>query len=426
MLRSRLRIALTGALHALVFFALSSPARAENEEDPRRYEVAGFPILAGTTDVGFQFGVAGTLTRFYDRAFPYAWNIDLLLSASIKDQAGGVNLTQQSHVLRLDAPNLFGSRIRLDTRASFQQTTDAGYFGIGNGTSAEAVNKLNQFLYEYEPLEVRLRSIARAPTGIHGLDYAAGINLRYERPTAYSPSSSLPVGSTLYEDLARGTSNGQAVIGGRPAFLPGLSAGFMYDTRDSEFVTQQGVFYQLGLGGTVGTAEQVAYGEASAVLSHFAQIWGPIIFASRFIASLEFGRVPFYDLMQGGTFEPQYLVGSETGVRGVPLGRYAGRVKVVSNLEIRTTPFPRFVLLGDRFRIGTTTFFDAGRVWSDYVATSAADGNSLNLKYGVGGGVFLQWGEAAIFRVEAAYSPDAAQVNPGFPLGLYVSDGLMF
>ena len=71
-------------------------------------------------------------------------------------------------------------------------------------------------------------------------------------------------------------------------------------------------------------------------------------------------------------------------------------------------------------------FFDAGRVWSDYHAISPADGTSLGLKYGVGGGVFLQWGEAAIFRVEVAYSPDAESENPGFPLGIYVSDGLMF
>jgi hypothetical protein len=48
------------------------------------------------------------------------------------------------------------------------------------------------------------------------------------------------------------------------------------------------------------------------------------------------------------------------------------------------------------------------------------------MKYGVGGGLFLQWGEAAIFRVEVAYSPDAVAENPDFPVGLYVSDGLMF
>jgi outer membrane protein assembly factor BamA len=162
------------------------------------------------------------------------------------------------------------------------------------------------------------------------------------------------------------------------------------------------------------------------VLAHFAPLGGPFIFASRFVASFQVGRVPFYDLAQGGVFEPQYLLGGENGVRGVPQGRYAGRVKMVANTEIRATPFPRFRLLGQRLRIGTTAFFDAGRTWSDYQVTSPADGTSLGLKYGVGAGVFLQWGEAAIFRVDVAYSPDAESENPGFPLGIYVSDGLMF
>jgi hypothetical protein len=98
---------------------------------------------------------------------------------------------------------------------------------------------------------------------------------------------------------------------------------------------------------------------------------------------------------------------------------------MITNTEIRATPFPRFTFLGQRLRIGTSTFVDVGRVWSDYAVVSPADGNSIGLKYGIGGGVFLQWGEAAIFRIEVAYSPDSASEN-GFPVGIYVSDGLMF
>jgi hypothetical protein len=101
-------------------------------ESPRRYELAGFPIVGGSSDIGFQFGGAATLTRFYDQAFPYLWNIDLLLSASLKDDQTGLRLVQQSHVLRLDAPGLLDNRLRLDTRASYQRTIDAGYYGIGN------------------------------------------------------------------------------------------------------------------------------------------------------------------------------------------------------------------------------------------------------------------------------------------------------
>ena len=417
------------SLGVVAIVVTSGLARADGGEpstqgilDARRYEVAGFPIVGGNSDIGVQFGGAATFTKFYDGAFPYLWNIDLLLSGSVKDDQNGFRLVQQSHVLRLDAPDLWSGRLRVDSRASFQRTINEGYFGLGNATTAVlAPGAAGARQYQYLQEESRIRTIARFHTGTP-VDIALGGIVRFESPDAYP-------GSKLAEDLTgSGPSQSQpfSVQGGEAAFLAGVAAGIMIDTRDSEFVTRSGIFYQVGAGVTAGSAEQIAYGNASAVLSHYAPLGGPFVFASRFVASFEFGRVPIYDLAQGGTFEPQYLLGSESGVRGVPDGRYAGAVKMIANTELRATPFPRFVLFRQRLRIGTTTFFDAGRVWSGYSLISGADGTSLGLKYGVGGGLFLQWGEAAIFRVEAAYSPDAESANPGFPFGIYVSDGLMF
>ncbi len=420
-------IAFAARLGVLIAATVASAgARADEGEplpakalEPRRYELAGFPIIGGNSDIGVQFGGAATFTRFYDGAFPYLWNIDLLLSASAKDESGdGFRLVQQSHVLRLDAPDLLSGRLRVDARASFQRTINEGYYGLGNATTAQptpnqtSVDRRYQFLQD----ETRLRTIARVHTRSI-VDIALGAIVRFEDPGVYS-------GSKLAEDLA--SSGAPSAYGGQPALLGGLAAGVIVDTRDSEFVTRKGIFYQIGLGATIGSTESLAYGNASAVLSHYAPLPGPFVFASRFVASFLFGRVPFYDLAEGGTFEPQYLLGSESGVRGVPEGRYAGLVKMVANTEIRATPFPRFDLFGQHLRIGTTAFFDAGRVWSHYAVISPADGTTLGLKYGVGGGVFLQWGEAAIFRIEAAYSPDAESENPGLPLGIYVADGLMF
>lgn len=399
----------------------ASRASADAKLNARRYELAGFPIIGGNSDIGVQFGGAATYTRFYDQAFPYLWNIDLLLSASIKNDTEGTRLEQQSHVLRFDAPVLWGGKLRLDTRASFQRTINAGYYGIGDATTAGLLPEQTSIgqSYEYTQLEGRIRSIGRIHTGTP-FDLALGANLRIEAPTAYA-------NSRLAQDLAARDAQGRTVLpGGQTAGLGGIALGVIMDTRDSEFITRRGFFYQVGIGWTVGTAEDVKYAEVAAVLAHYAPLGGPFIFASRFVASFQVGRPAFYDLQQGGVFEAQYLFGGEQGVRGVPNGRYAGKVKFVSNTEIRATPFPRFVLLGQRLLIGTETFFDAGRVWSDYAAISPADGNNIDLKFGVGGGLFLQWGEAAIFRIEAAFSPDAVSENPGFPLGIYVSDGLMF
>jgi hypothetical protein len=393
--------------------------------DPRRYELAGFPIVGGNSDIGLQFGGAVTWTRFFDAARPYLWNIDLLLSASVKDDTAGFRLVQQSHVLRLDAPDLVGDRARLDARGSFLRTINAGYYGLGNATTAQPgpgqadIGRRYQYLQE----EGRVRTIVRVHSGPPGarspIDFAFGTNVRYEAPTAYD-------GTKLAEDLAGPPMQATRVLGGPSMLLTGVAVGMMIDTRDSEFVTTRGFFYQLGLGATAGTSESVAYGEASIVLAHYAPLGGPFIFASRVVASFQFGRVPFYDLAQGGVFEPQYLLGGETGVRGVPIGRYAGRVKAIANTEVRALPFPRFTILQQRIRIGLSAFFDAGRVWSDYSVISPADGTGLGAKYGAGLGTFLQWGEAAIFRVEVAYSPDAVSENPGFPVGIYVSDGVMF
>lgn len=392
--------------------------------EPRRYELAGFPIVGGNSDIGVQFGAAATWTRFYDEARPYYWNIDLLLSASVKDDTEGFRMVQQSHVLRLDDPALFGGKGRLDARASFQRTINAGYYGIGNASIAAVPQGQSNVgrTYQYLQEEGRARAIVRVHDlfGRSPLDLAFGTNLRYEAPAAYP-------GSQLANDLAARNPDGSAyLVGGSSMFLAGASAGLMLDTRDSEFITRRGIFYQLGVSATAGSADGAAYGEAAAVLSHYAPLGKTFIFASRFVGSFQFGRVPFYDLAQGGVFEAQYLLGGENGVRGVPMGRYAGRVKMIQNTEIRATPFPRFTILKQRILIGTTAFFDAGRVWSDYHVISPLDGTSLGLKYGVGGGLILQWGEAAIFRLDVAYSPDAESENPGFPLGIYVSDGVMF
>jgi hypothetical protein len=423
-------VLVAGLLGLVPVIASPDIARADEGELPlpqplqdRRYEVAGFPIIGGSTDIGVQFGVAGTLTRFYDRAFPYLWNVDLLLSGSVKDDQEGFRFVQQSHVLRLDAPDLFSGRLRLDSRLSYQRTINMGYYGLGNAASVDLTPPPGQSTidgrYQYLQDEGKLRTIARIRTGTR-VDVALGANFRYEAPQTYAASK-------LAADLAARNPDGSPfAIGGQPAALAGVAAGFIADTRDSEFVTRRGIYYQVGVGATAGTAESVAYGNASAVLSHYAPLGRYMVFASRFVASFQFGRIPFYDLAQGGPFDTQYLLGSESGVRGVPLGRYAGPIKFVSNTELRATPFPRFALLGQRLRVGVEAFFDVGRVWDQYNVVSPIDGTSIGLKYGIGGGVFLQWGEAAIFRIDAAYSPEAESENTNLPVGIYVADGLMF
>jgi len=410
-LLSGVALAAPVAAHAAPSVVATSEPASADQPAPRRYEFLPVPNVGGNSDIGVELGVAFTLARFYDQARPYQWLLGGVFSTSFKDD-GGFRAVQQFHVLRFDLPNLFSGRVRIDNRLNFSRNIIAHYYGLGNASGPGGLppspNPARQ--YEYTAQELRLRSLARIKTGTP-FDAAIAANLRYEMPSTYADSK-------LVADAAQAD-----IAGSKRAFLSTLAVGVILDTRDGEFVPRRGVYYQLGTSGTLGSAERVAYGEAAGVFSTYFFIAPPVTLATRVIASFQFGRAPFYDLQQTNVLNPQYMVGSDRGVRGVGLGRYAGHIKLLANYELRTTFIPRFRVAAWQLQIGTTTFFDAGRVWSDY-DTPELDGNSLGVKYGFGGGFFFQWDQSSVFRVEVARSPDTHY--DGLPFGFYVANGLIF
>jgi hypothetical protein len=379
----------------------------------RRYEFLPIPNVGGNSDVGVQVGVSFTLAHFYDQDYPYEWLLSGLVSASFKDGTEGFRAVEQAHSLTLDLADLFDKKARLITTVGFVRQVDARYYGVGDasvvGGGPPGSGGTNSRYDEYTSQNAGLRSFVRIRTGTP-VEPAFALAFRWQDPTAYTPSR-------LAEDAPRG------VAGLEQTFLSTAAGGFIIDTRDDEFVPHRGVYDQVGVAGTVGTAEKVAYGEASANFSSFLPLGRKITFATRVITSFEVGRAPFYDLQQGNVFDPEYLVGGVDGVRGIRLGRYAGRVKVISNYELRTMLFPALPIFSWRVNIGTTTFFDAGRVWSDY-DTSQLDGQGLGIKYGAGGGLFFQLNKSSVFRVEVAYSPDGKA--DGTPVSFYLANGLIF
>ncbi len=390
----------------------STEATQQREPARRRYEFLPVPNLGGNNDVGVELGVAFTLARFYDEQYPYRWLLGGVFSASVKDDADGFRAIQQFHLVRFDLPNLLSGRLRLDNRLSFSRNILGHYYGLGNasvpGQVAPGANPARQ--NEYISQELRFRSLARVKTGTI-FDAAFALNLRYDTPSVYPDSR-------LVTDVAH-----DGVVGSKHALLSTLAAGVILDTRDNEFVPRHGVYYQLGAAGTLGSAERVAYGEVGTNLASYISLARPVIFATRVITSFQFGRVPFYDAQQTNVLSPQYMVGSAIGVRGIPLGRYAGHIKVLANYELRTLFIPRFRVAAWQLQVGTTTFFDAGRVWSNY-DTPELDGTKLGLKYGAGGGFFFQFDRSSIFRAEAAYSPHTRY--QGVPFAWYLSNALIF
>jgi hypothetical protein len=394
----------------------SPPGPGPDYSTPR-YEPAGFPFIGGDSDIGFQFGLVGTLTRFDEGVEPYLWNMDFVLSASVKGGPRGSEIAQQSALWNWDVPALMNGRVRLNPLVAYERTINDGYFGLGNASSARLPFHVEgpparyfQFIYD----EARTRELWRIAVG-GPWSVMAGTFFRVVSPGVYG-------GSKLAEDLARND-----VIGGEPLGIGSVAAGVVYDSRDDEIFPRSGQRHQASLRHSQGFPldSGVHYEEASAIVSWFAPMGADTVFAVRGVVDLEMGHVPFYDLATGGPFIVTEMPGGSAGVRGVPVGRYNGPIKAVANAEIRTLAAPAHVL-GGSFRFGGCVFADTGRVWSDYSFASRLDGSGVGLKYGAGVGAYLLWGQAAMFRLDVAYSPDAVAENPSFPVGIYVEDGTMF
>ncbi|HEY8091067.1 MAG TPA: BamA/TamA family outer membrane protein [Polyangiaceae bacterium] len=399
------------------------PSDQEADYSTRRYEPAGFPLLGGDSDIGFEFGAVATLTRFGQGVRPYLWNMDLVLAASVKSGPAGADIAQTNLVWNWDVPALMEGRLRLNPSVSYQRTINQGYFGLGNASigarpaaPSREPGRYFQFIEELATVRELVRIKVEGPW-----DVMLAPAFRYVSPGLYE-------GSKLFEDAASPPRGGVPVLLGVGRLsLGSLGAGFVYDTRDNEIFPTLGQYHQVGTKFVEGfpLGDGVRYGQSSAVLCGYVPLARHTVLALRGVTDLEYGDVPFYDLFTGGPFITNELPGGSSGVRGVPVGRYLGRIKAVANVEVRTLPVA-FRVLGQGFRLGGDAFFDTGRVWSDYTFTSALDGSGLGLKYGVGAGAYLLWGQAALFRIECAYSPDAVAENPNFPIGVYVEDGTMF
>jgi hypothetical protein len=420
----RARAALTVVAVALAY---ARPARGQPEVPAdyatKRYEQAALPLVAGSSDIGLQLGAVGSLTYYRDGIRPYRWKMDLLGSVSFLKGPTAIEVAQQNYLWAFDLAGIAGGLIRSTTQVKFRRTGNLLYYGIGNASSAErppaAVGEPKRHFQSISrELEVRQLTRIRLQSPI---DAMITTTYRYVAPDTYE-------GSKLQEDAAAKEPDGSPrIFGTRPLSLLTIGAGLIYDTRDNEYFPVAGMLHKVGPKYVQGIpfSTDVRYGQASGFFAGYVPVIGPVVFAARVVVDAQFGNVPFFDLYRAGPFEQVEMIGGSTGIRGVPIGRHLGPIKALANQELRAM-FVSFKLFQQSFRVGGNVLFDFGRLWSDYSFASPADGSGLGLKWGAGGGLYLQWGQASVFRVEAAYSPSAGEVNPGFPLGLYVNDGVAF
>lgn len=403
---------------ALVLFAVSAPVHAELPSD--RYEPGGLPFIAADPDVGLKFGGFGQLTAYHRERRPFAWQSQLFVASSVRNGAMGTEFPYREVTFRLDWPHALFDHLRLTLEAQYVETTNYGYYGLGNASHAEQLwSGLSRgsdeyvrarHFYQFDGISPGIRLWAReAIAPAWSRFWTVGFSRTVIHPYA---------GSLLARDIT--SAPGAAALHGTgDANRLVVGFGFAFDTRDHEIVTTRGQFHDLAFRFVPGTPGADAYLGATATLRGYVPIEGEkLSIAARIVADALTRNAPLLELSQYGGLYGGQGPGGARGVRGIPQGRLLGRTKLIGSVEVRSLFLP-FTIGTQRFTLGATAFFDAGRVWTDTLASvPSLDGSPWKIHWGTGGGPRLRWGDALVIRADIAYAPLGAAL--GMAPGLYL------
>jgi outer membrane protein assembly factor BamA len=396
---------------ALCLLAALPPrvARAADDDpdrpDPDRYEISALPVLLGDTDRGIILGAYGVVVRFRKNYAPYQWRLRIATQMSVERREDDtLQLPFHDHYVHLDLPGFLHPRLRFDAEVAFRRYADTGYFGVGNASPETPDNTVDAFNeYGRTNPSVSLLGRWRFPYGIAVL---FGAEFTYNWVDVARDSKldqDLKAGDQRLDDLLHGTED--------HALLTGV-IGWLWDTRDQEFAPTRGMFHEISWRFSPGL--EFLFAGLDVTSRFYYPVFGEkLVLAARITLDMLFGDAPVYELARLGGLAAQPGIGGGRGVRGVPLQRYSGKIKLLGNFEARSKLLP-FTILAQRFNLGLLAFVDLGRTWSDYRGDTRFDGDSVGLKVGVGGGFRLQWGETFILRGDIAWSPDANPIGAYF------------
>lgn len=388
-------------------------ARAQPTRGPTSLEATevGFiPLAGGDSDIGLGVGQLSTIAHYEKTETEYDWRLETAGFITFSGD-GGVKVPYQDYYVLATFPNLVPHHLRLDARASFTDESIAEYAGLGNQSPSPAGDRASY--YEYGRIHPTVWVRARMPLGRR-----VSLSLGNELTQSWIH---VDPNSKLAADMHSGSSVVRGLLGSAaPAAVDLFEYAFLYDSRDDEFATTRGMYHQATLRLSPGGAGDFPYryGEADVTARLYATVFKAplVVVAARFVGNLEFGDPPFYELARAND---TWAIGGSNGVRGVPAGRFSGKIKLFENLEVRTDVL-QFSAFQKPFTLAAVTFFDAGRLWTDYKPLPQLDGGSLGLKLGVGAGLRLQEQSTFVVRADIAWSPDAS------PIGAYFAAGEMF
>jgi outer membrane protein assembly factor BamA len=348
-----------------------------------RWRLSYLPYLSGGVNDGPVFSARVRYWRPAD--YEARSTADAALTAGV-----GISFRGSRYVgVEFRAPQL-RKNWRFFAIAGAERLVRFGYFGLGNSAvyDKDLVDDSDPFLYRVR--RTRYAGVVEITRRIRGpLMVALQGSLEQSRFT------SLPGPSTFAADVPSGELE-QDDGGGRLALV--------YDTRDNEYNTHQGLLLEGGA--QVGNGGGKSYSRLYVVLRGYLMPREGTTVAVR-LAGSGMGGTPTlnsrYDLPTWEGHLP--VLGGPYSHRSLDTGRFAGKGTLFFNLEVRHDLLP----FGDLGAITLLGFMDAGRVFEqeDFRLTTK------DMKVGGGGGIGLRILRSTIFTFNLAGGTDGFNYSVG-------------
>ena len=353
----------------------------DQSETKAPWRTSYFPYLTGGTN-------DGPVLAFRVHHFqPAEYDARVTSNAALTAEAG-ITLRGGRHVLvRFRAPQLWEGW-RVSALAAAVREVRFGYFGLGNETvhDPSLVTPAQPFFYRVR--RARYGGKVDVTRRIRGpLQVALLGNVEWTRFTT------LPLPSLFKTDF--GPELKETDVSGRVALV--------YDTRDIEYNTHQGLLLEAGAqAGTGGDG----YTRLYTVLRGYLSPREGTVIAARLAASGIGGTPTLNARYIIPAWEDQISVlGGPYSHRSFDTGRFAGKGVLFGNLEVRHD----LLAFGDLGAITLLGFLDAGRVFEQESFKFTTKG----VKVGGGGGIGLRILRSTIFTFNFAGGPDGFNFSVG-------------
>ncbi|HYF40398.1 MAG TPA: BamA/TamA family outer membrane protein [Gemmatimonadales bacterium] len=367
---------------ALLLLLVVAERAAAQDESGAPWRTSYFPYFSGGAN-------DGPMLNFRVRYWQAAEYEDRVTANAALNLDAGVTARGSRHAYaQFRAPQI-AEGWRFDAKVGAQREARFGYFGLGNDTeyNKDAVNEAQPFLYRVR--RTRYRGVLEVTRELRR-PFLLALMGDVER----ARFTSLP-GPSVFASDAEPDELRQTDVSGRLALV--------YDTRDNEFDTNQGLLLEAGT--QVGSGGD-GYTRLYTVLRGYLSVREGTVVAARLGAS-GIGGSPSLDARYRipGWEREIPVLGGEYSHRSLDTGRLAGRHVIFGNLEVRHD----LLAFGDLGAITLMAFTDAGRVFEGESFKLTTD----DLKVGGGGGIALRILRSSIFTFNFAGGPDGFNFSVG-------------